>query len=481
MARFGKYQCVFFWAVWLCINSAFAGTSLPSGIEVSVTALKSSISVDQKAMVAVTYTNLSKQSVSLVRWETALNGGLTEDLFSIEHEGEQLPYTGLHAKRIAPTADDYVTLSPGQSIVGEVDLLAAYPINYRGEYHVSMRDEGFVVRKGVQTSSIIKLTADRPIRALKRVPRFQNCSTAQRVEIDSALSSAERISAIAVRDLRNAPDILRPNARRYREWFGAYSPGRYATVERGMSRIASALSNQTIGFNCDCTGQPGVDPNNTFAFVFKNDPYNMTLCGVFFRVPRDGTDSKSGTIVHEVSHFSIVADSDDFSSALNQAGSRRLANSSPNLAITNANAFEYFAENTPFLDMPQTLVPDLGVVSASVSTTQPAIGRPIRVAATIANRGTGVAPPSMARLRVLSGSSIIQSSSVAFSGLDAGAARVIALSVLAPVIRGDYVLELCVDRVQDEVIAGNNCSRFATVSVGDRVDITPVLMLLLDD
>jgi peptidyl-Lys metalloendopeptidase len=48
-----------------------------------------------------------------------------------------------------------------------------------------------------------------------------------------------------------------------------------------------------------------------------------------------------------MSHFDIVAGTDDV--VYGKTGAMNLASSDPNLAITNADSHEYFAENTPAL------------------------------------------------------------------------------------------------------------------------------------
>jgi peptidyl-Lys metalloendopeptidase len=58
-----------------------------------------------------------------------------------------------------------------------------------------------------------------------------------------------------------------------------------------------------------------------------------------------GTDSKGGTLVHEMSHFTVVAGTDDL--AYGQQAAAQLAISDPNKAINNADSHEYFGENTP--------------------------------------------------------------------------------------------------------------------------------------
>lgn len=62
--------------------------------------------------------------------------------------------------------------------------------------------------------------------------------------------------------------------------------------------------------------------------------------------PGQGTDSKAGTLIHEMSHFTVVAGTDDI--VYGQTGAKNLANSNPDSTIRNADSHEYFSENTPF-------------------------------------------------------------------------------------------------------------------------------------
>jgi hypothetical protein len=64
-----------------------------------------------------------------------------------------------------------------------------------------------------------------------------------------------------------------------------------------------------------------------------------------------GIDSKFGAIIHELSHFDIIAGATDYFRAYPPSGVRSLAQIDPVRAITNANNYEYFAENTPGLPM----------------------------------------------------------------------------------------------------------------------------------
>jgi peptidyl-Lys metalloendopeptidase len=125
---------------------------------------------------------------------------------------------------------------------------------------------------------------------------------------------------------------------RYLEWFGAYTSSRYNTVKNNFSAIADAMNNAGITFDCKCK-------QKYYAYVYSNQPYNIYLCQAFWSAPLSGTDSKAGTLIHEMSHFDVVAATNDV--VYGQAGARQLADSNPDDAITNADSHEYFAENTP--------------------------------------------------------------------------------------------------------------------------------------
>jgi peptidyl-Lys metalloendopeptidase len=99
------------------------------------------------------------------------------------------------------------------------------------------------------------------------------------------------------------------------------------------------LNNQNITVNCRCN-------QSAYAYVYPTQPYTIYVCKAFWTAPATGTDSKAGTMVHEMSHFDIVANTDDV--VYGQAGAKNLANTNPNDAVRNADSHEYFAENTPF-------------------------------------------------------------------------------------------------------------------------------------
>jgi peptidyl-Lys metalloendopeptidase len=53
------------------------------------------------------------------------------------------------------------------------------------------------------------------------------------------------------------------------------------------------------------------------------------------------------TLIHEMSHFTVVAGTDDW--AYGESAAAKLAKNNPTKAVDNADSHEYFAESNPYL------------------------------------------------------------------------------------------------------------------------------------
>jgi peptidyl-Lys metalloendopeptidase len=173
-------------------------------------------------------------------------------------------------------------------------------------------------------------------------PNFENCPINRQNELNDALAEAVRIALEAKTTLTDVLEDQRPEAIRCSTWFGIYAKQRYERVTDNFDKIWDALENKGITFNCGCD-------EDVYAYVYPTRPYEIFLCKLFWRASLTGTDSRSGTIVHEVSHFNVVAGTDDY--VYGQPGCKNLAINDPSDAIANADSHEYFAENTPPLTM----------------------------------------------------------------------------------------------------------------------------------
>lgn len=339
------------------------GAALVPQLSMERTALTTADGVN----VRFTLANRGADDLLVLKWKTPL-AGFDGDLFVVERDGQRVAYTGRLVKRAAPRAADYVRIPAGDSASVTFDLSAVYdmrrPGNYTVRYEAAAID--FVredYRKGLTAVGVFDalesdtldltlsgkdlsegereadLPAARPGRAL--TPTYLNCSNGNITSIGNSLTNAQNYATESYNFLVNLPSASRSTNVRYKTWFGTYTTSRYSTVQTHFNSLKNAFAGQSFRLNCDCASD-----NSIYAFVYTNQPYEVHLCGAFFAAPATGTDSKAGTLVHETSHFTVVAGTNDY--AYGQTACKKLATKTPNKAINNADSHEYFAENTPF-------------------------------------------------------------------------------------------------------------------------------------
>ncbi|MEE9319401.1 MAG: M35 family metallo-endopeptidase [Granulosicoccus sp.] len=335
--------------------------------------------------VDITLTNQSAESLSVLRWNTPFESELSENVFSITQARKGLPrvevltYIGRHVKRSAPDSRDFLQLAPGASTSATVQLNEYYEVESAGFHGVQFIGEfqysesGAVqLRSGANALQVTLLNSDKASIDLTpaysqrvRQAAYSNCSAQDQTDIVAASEVAQQLVQTAVADLNTLAANDRISSTRYGTWFGSYDDSRYGLVTSNLSSIGNVLANESLDYYCDC------DEPNTFAFVYANEPYGVHLCPEFRLAPVDGTNSRAGTIIHELSHFTVVAGTEDH--AYSHDGTTALAVADPAKAIDNADNYEYFAENTPYLPMlgdGAVVAPNDGPVQNPPSTAQ---------------------------------------------------------------------------------------------------------------
>jgi len=348
-SRFRVNSLVFVMLVALLATSV-VGAAPKDGPAVSLSVAQSEFDSAQDVMVSVTVSNPTKHTVRVLKWFTPAEG-VEEPLFTVTRDGQPVAYIGAHYKRPAATGQDYISLKSGESFTSVVNLGDYYDLSQSGQYEVAYGVASFNLfdEKGnafkfrdVITSEKISLTAAGRVPTARPTPpptpiaggnSFNACTVDQQSLLVSARNQARIYASTAENYL-----LANTQGPRYTTWFGVYSLTRYDKVEENFTDISNAMDNAGIAFDCKCK-------QNYYAYVYSNQPYKIYLCKVFWTAPMAGTDSKAGTLIHEMSHFDIVAGTDDV--VYGQTGAMNLASNDPNLAITNADNHEYFAENTP--------------------------------------------------------------------------------------------------------------------------------------
>ena len=307
-----------------------------------------------------TLENASDHAVRVLVRRTPL-AGFAGDVLEVRRGGEEVAYIGRLVKWGPPRPEDFVEIEAGGSVSAVVDPSAAYDMSRPGNYTIRYRAEALELadKTGVRpvprevraeaASPIVEAVetslqlegvdagpaVESELEAMSQPPVYTACTSSRQSSLQTALNNAEQMSIESRGYLQTLPVSERPSNARYKEWFGAYDSGRYSTVTSDYVAIADAFSNKTVSFFCDCT-------DSSYAYVYPNRPYEIHLCNAFWSAPATGTDSKAGTLVHEMSHFDVVANTNDY--AYGQTACRKLANKQPRKAIANADSHEYFAE-----------------------------------------------------------------------------------------------------------------------------------------
>lgn len=341
---------VAFMAVTACVGVHAAA----NGITASVTAEKASLGKTDNVTMRLTISNTSSQPQLILKWHTAF-GEIEESLFEVTRDGKPVEYLGAHYKRPAPKASDYYLLKAGAWHTVKVELSDIYDMSITGQYTIrysakSMNLFGphsqtvgtvkselatiFIdgrLPRGTESSMAKAPSTPTPAAGLS----FTKCTTEQQTTVTSAIAAAGSMA--------NRADAYMGGAlgARYTQWFGANDATRVAKVRANFAAIKDGFANKPVNVDCGCK-------KTYFAYVFPNQPYKIFVCKAFWTAPMTGTDSKGGTLVHEMSHFTAVAGTDDW--VYGQSGAASLAISDPNKAVDNADSHEYFSENTPVLN-----------------------------------------------------------------------------------------------------------------------------------
>jgi len=300
---------------------------------------------DVDVTVAVSVTNPTREAITLLRWE--LPSDRHEGAaFRILLDGKPVPYTGPLVKRAAPTKEDYVRIEPGATLSYEVELTGAYDLSRNGMYSVEYIGKGAADAGAIRSEAMYLWLESRSERAAAApvVPTADaasitftgNCSASRKTTLTNAVAAATTYAANAQTYLNRTPAATQ----RYTKWFGALTTARWNTAKTHYTNINSAFSTKPLTLDCSCT-------QSYYAYVYPTQPYKIYVCNAFWSAPLTGTDSKAGTLVHEMSHFNVVASTDDW--AYGQSAAAALAISNPTRALDNADSHEYFAENTPSL------------------------------------------------------------------------------------------------------------------------------------
>ncbi|CAF4219223.1 unnamed protein product [Rotaria sp. Silwood2] len=342
-----------------------------SCLQVKILSAHSVFDKTQDVAVEVQYNNTSNYTISIYKW-CLPNNELNDPLFKVTCNNVPVNYIGPLVKRREPTIEDMIPLEPGKTKIIQTRLSSAYDMSKTGIYSIqydmptervvfkhARTFESSLVRaiskrqSGVQSNNIQLTIEGRPNRqreqnknmnVIKRAATlsYVSCSITQKSQITAAVSWALKYADNSFNYLNKTKPS---GTNRYKTWFGKFMLSNWNTQKIHFRNIKNIFSSKRITFDCGCNdASPYAE---TYAYVYRDRPYKIHLCPVFWSAPMTGTDSKAGTLIHETSHFSVVVGTYDY--AYGKMACTSLTLSAPSQAIMNADSHEYFAENSPVL------------------------------------------------------------------------------------------------------------------------------------
>ncbi|KAI9062953.1 peptidyl-Lys metalloendopeptidase [Trametes sanguinea] len=310
----------------------------------------------QNFKVTTTLTNTGDESLKLLNDPRGALNTLPANTFDITTDsGEKPSFIGVKVKYVPQHAakstneKSFTVLAPGESTSVTHDLSAAYNFTLPGAAKYTVEPANLFHYVDPETNEPVEIRADsethvaavsgklavvRPTPTLTKRETYNGCSSSQKTGIQAAAPAAQTYVANALSYLQTHT----ASTPRYTTWFGSYTSSRHSTV---LSHYTNMNGNDYSSFTYDCT----CTESDTYAYVYPDDFGYIYLCGAFWQAPTTGTDSKGGTLVHESSHFTRNAGTQDY--VYGQSAAKSLAKSNPSEAIMNADNHEYFAENNP--------------------------------------------------------------------------------------------------------------------------------------
>jgi uncharacterized Zn-binding protein involved in type VI secretion len=167
--------------------------------------------------------------------------------------------------------------------------------------------------------------------------KLEQWRDARQEAIEKALADQKDLLEKRKASLEKWDDAAKADAKK---WFGSDDE---ATRKTLLDRTNKELElNKSVTIKNFYPADPP-DPG-TYAYVYPNDAdHKIYLDSGFDNAPATGTDSKAGTLAHEMSHFDDVGGTKD--NVYGQQGAQALAKSNPEAALGNADSYEYYVES----------------------------------------------------------------------------------------------------------------------------------------
>jgi len=293
--------------------------------------------------------NPTTATFGFLNWKTPFEPVIRGNIFDITHRatGMKAEYYGMLVRRGSNITDEeFVYFTGGQTKTASVNLFNYYLFPLAGEYIISYTSFEYITPEVTFSASTSVILSEGDIVYNQRVHKTNlelranqltstNCNANQDSQVASSVTGS-------INECRRAYNCMtaRTCANQIATWFGNIPVGGalYEYDRACFNSIHSRLSGST--FNAYCN--PAGCGNNVYGYVYPSDAaYTVYLCALFWSIPAE----RVNTIVHEMSHFSRLCTTNDYT--YGKSSCQSLARSNPTQATHNADNVCYFSEVAP--------------------------------------------------------------------------------------------------------------------------------------
>ncbi|KAK1215686.1 hypothetical protein PQX77_021691 [Marasmius sp. AFHP31] len=297
--------------------------------------------------VSATLHNTGDESLKLLNHPNGVLSKSATDKFKISNDagagpsftGLKMKYSPSHAAKHGDSAA-FTVLKPDEKVQVEHILSTSYDFNKCGEgsYDVHPESQDFhyldestgelkkivaKVESGAKAKISGKLAVARSL-PVRRAPvngtgshadapanitglhaGFDNCTPDEQSLIHTATLFAQIYSFHSYQYL---VQNNHSGAARYETWFGKYDVDRHQNVTKHFTRV---LENPFNNYTYDCMPTECGEGGSTYAYVYPDEFGKIYLCDQFWKANVTGADSKAGTLIHESTHFTKIAGTND--------------------------------------------------------------------------------------------------------------------------------------------------------------------------
>jgi len=310
-----------------CVVAALLHAGALSGIAADLESRITAAGVDvlvsgEPFYVEYALSNTGVEAVTVLSLDTPLEDSIRAPFLKFNGEVD-VEYAGLVVKRIATTElSDFVTLQPGESISETLDLSEFYSFYSDGALEItaasvfrlantamefaplltefSNADSVLVVSSNALYVTVEQAVAKtEPDQESQLAPDYLSCSSSNIQAIEASIANAKTMMAVATAMMDGDFEMA------YTEWFentGSVTSSRYGEIRENMANIESEFTSESYRVDCSCT-------DNYYAYVYPSDStHRIYVCNAFWSASQEAYrwDSKPGTLIHELSHFSTL-------------------------------------------------------------------------------------------------------------------------------------------------------------------------------